>query len=84
MAPPDGGLVDLIGMMAQGMKRETSQDKIKRAMKILDEVRSDDKKVEPIISMAMDMIRQGPDVPDSDGSSDSSNFRPSLFKGDKE
>lgn len=77
--PPD--IISMIGAMAR-MPRENSQDKIKRAMKILGQVREEDEKVAPIISMAMDVLRNGPEATPDGGTREANNSpRPSTYLG---
>jgi hypothetical protein len=62
-APPPmmgGGMADMVSMMAMKRAMEPSTDKIRRAMKILDDARKSDEKVSGIVSNALDILRNGP------------------------
>ena len=70
MAPPPatpppfmgGSMPDMIGMMAMKAAMEPSTDKVRRALSILDDARKTDERVAPNISMAMDILRNGPEA----------------------
>ena len=60
-APGADGLSGLFGMMADLAKKpqETPTDKVRRAISLLDEVRSDDPKQGSIASAAIHILRNG-------------------------
>ena len=60
-AQPAAGLSGLFSMMSElALKpKETPQDKIRRAVDLLDEVRGEDEKVGEIASMAIHVLRNG-------------------------
>jgi hypothetical protein len=57
MPPPQ--LFAQIASLAQSMPR-TAMDKVREAMRLLDEAREEDDKISPNVSMAMSIIRHGP------------------------
>lgn len=66
----------MIAELARGAKRETSTEKVRRALRILEEVRKEDMKVAPILSMAIDMIRHGPEGLTGEGTREANNPEP--------
>lgn len=80
MPMPGEDMFAMIKEMARGMPRETSTEKIGRALKILREVREEDSKVAPNISMAMDIITNGPETPDN-GTPDENNPSSKTSRG---
>jgi hypothetical protein len=73
-------MADTISQMATKAAMEPSSDMIKRAMGILDDARKRDQKVAPIVSQAMDMLRNGPEAETRDNKPNTS-FRPATSKG---
>ena len=61
MPPLGDDMSAMIHELSRGMKRETSTEKVARALKILREVREQDSKVAPNVSMAMDILTNGPE-----------------------
>ncbi|HLE18480.1 MAG TPA: hypothetical protein VI728_09380 [Syntrophales bacterium] len=62
-AQPSSDLSPLFAMMSSLAQkpRETPKDKVKRAIDILDEVRDMDPKISANASMAIHLLRNGPD-----------------------
>lgn len=66
----------MIAELARGAKPETSMEKVRRAIKVLEEARSEDRKAAPVISMAIDMLRHGPAGLNGEGTRDANNPEP--------
>lgn len=65
VGPPPGANDDtgvLMAMLAAGFQRETSTEKVRRAVKILEEVRKIDDRLAPRMNMVLDMLRGGPEL----------------------
>jgi hypothetical protein len=79
---PGQDMFAMMSAMAKMAPRETSVEKVRRALKILDEVREEDKKLTGNVSVAMDILTNGPELPD-DGTRDEANTSSSKtsFRG---
>lgn len=68
-----GDMFAMISELARSAKPETSVEKIRRAIRILEEARSEDRRVAPIISMAIDFLRNGPEGLTGEGTREANN-----------
>ena len=69
--PPGDDMFALISELARGAKPETSMEMGRRIIGDLEKWRKRDVKAAPIISMAIDMLRHGPEGPTGEGTRES-------------